>query len=154
MFNRKKRLLLEQMDRKLDGFKDARQVILPQGGWIRAIRKGINMSLEELGKRSNRSAQNVASLEKSESNGTITLQSMNDLAAALDLQLVYGFVPREGSLLAMVEKRAEEVAKTIVNRSAQTMDLEDQSTTKDDLSKAVDEKKNELLAELPKYLWR
>jgi hypothetical protein len=48
----------------------------------------------------------------------------------LDMQLVYGFVPNDGSLDALIEKRAKELATQIVMRTANTMKLEDQANSK------------------------
>lgn len=154
MKTRKQRLLLDQIDRKLAPFKALDQVEPPSEGWIHAIRTALNMTLEQLGRRSAKSAQNVKALEKNEKQGTITVQSLFELGAAMDMHFVYGFIPKDGSLQQMVEKRAMELAKEIVNRSAQTMSLEDQATTKGDLMNAFNEKKNELMTEIPKHLWR
>jgi hypothetical protein len=46
------------------------------------------------------------------------------------MQLVYGFVPNDGSLDALIKKRATELASQIVMRSANTMKLEDQANSK------------------------
>ena len=151
---RKQRLILDQVDRKLEPFKVLDHVEPPAEGWIHAIRTALNMTLEQLGRRAAKSAQNVKALEKNEKYGTITVQSLFELGKAMDMHFVYGFVPKDGSLKQMVEKRAMVLAQEIVNRSAQTMSLEDQSTTKDDLMNAFNEKKNELMTEIPKHLWR
>jgi len=42
------------------------------------------------------------------------------------MQLVYGFVPNDGSLDALIEKRATELATKIVMRTSNNMKLEDQ----------------------------
>jgi hypothetical protein len=41
------------------------------------------------------------------------------------MQLLYGFVPNDGSLDALIEKRAAELATQIVFRTSNTRKLED-----------------------------
>ncbi len=69
------------------------------------------------------------------------------------MHLVYGFVPKEKSLKKMIEKRAEELAIEIVERTSMQMSLEDQKVTKDRMKKAIRDKKQELIDKTPRYLW-
>lgn len=146
-------MLLEQADRKLEIYRPLESIATPPEGWIHTVRTALNMTLLQLGRRVGSTAQNVKALEKNEKNGTITLRSLREIGKALDLKLVYGFVPKDGSLEKMIEKRAMELARDIVNRSAQTMELEAQGTTKGNLMNAIQEKKRELETEIPKFLW-
>ena len=78
---------------------------------------------------------------------------MSEVGDALNLDLVYGFVPRDGSLEKMIERRAHEVAKEIVMRTSHTMKLEDQENTEERLQKAIKDRADKIKNELPKYLW-
>jgi hypothetical protein len=69
------------------------------------------------------------------------------------MQLVYAFVPNEGSLDAMIEKRAKELATKIVMRTANTMKLENQANSKKRIEQAIKERTEEIKKELPKILW-
>jgi transcriptional regulator with XRE-family HTH domain len=76
------------------------------------------MSLRQLGVRLEISAQSVKEIEEREADGSITLRSLRQAANALDLDLVHVLVPRESSLHAIIEKRAGQVARSIVLRTS------------------------------------
>ena len=69
------------------------------------------------------------------------------------MQLVYGFVPNDGSLDALIEKRANQLAKEIVLRTSNTMHLEDQGNSKKRIEKAIKERAEIIKSEMPKILW-
>mgnify|MGYP000400936797 FL=1 len=111
------------------------------------------MSLRQLSEKLNIKHQSVEGLEKREKDGSITLKSLEEVGKALNMKLVYGFVPMDGSIEKSIEKRARELALEIVKTTSNTMALEDQENSNKRLKKAVDEKTNELLYEMPRYLW-
>ncbi len=75
------------------------------------------------------------------------------MARVIDIQLVYGFIPNEGSLEALIEKKATELAKRIVMRNSHSMKLEDQQNTDKRLRKAIKERAQTIKNEMPKVLW-
>jgi len=149
----KNALQRQQLNSKMMGFAALRQVSIPPTGWIRAIRSALGMSMQQLGNRLNVSRQGVRDMERREKEGAITIRSLRDIAHALDMQLVYGFVPNDGSLDALIEKRATELAKQIVMRTAHTMKLEDQANSRERMEAAIQERALELKTEMPKRLW-
>ena len=153
MKNTKQQLVLDQTDKKLMVFQSLKSVVLPQKGWVNTVRTALKISLRQLGNRMNFSAQNIKQIEEREANGTISINSLREVANALDLQLVYGFVSRHESLEQMIEKRAKELATEIVMRTHNTMTLEDQQNTEERIQKAIVQKTNEIKSEMPKYLW-
>jgi len=130
-----------------------KHVIIPPIGWIKAIRNGIGMSMEQLGKKLSITKQGVMDIEKREKEGAITIKSMQEIAKAMDMKLVYGFVPNEGDLEQMIETRAIEMAKKIVERTSNTMKLEDQENSKERIEKAIKERAAEIINNTPKILW-
>ncbi len=120
----KHKLLIEQMDRKLAVFKTLSNTQAPASGWIHNIRTTLKMSLRQLGNRLKMAPQSVKELETREANGSITINSLKEAGKALDMQLVYGFIPKNDSLEQMIEKRAAEIARSIVERTSHTMTLE------------------------------
>lgn len=152
MKNTKKQLELDQTDKKLVLFQNLK-VETPPKGWVNTIRTALKMSLRQLGNRMNFSAQNIKQIEQREVNGTISINSLREVANALDMQLVYGFVSKHESLEQMIEKRAKEIATVIVMRTNNTMTLEDQQNSKERIDKAITQKTNEIKTEMPKYLW-
>lgn len=125
----------------------------PPTGWIRAVRLAVGMSLQQLGKKLSITKQSMLDVEKREKDGSISLKALRDAAEALDMQLVYGFVPKDGSLEAMIERKARDLAREIVLRTSNTMKLEDQENSAERITKAIEEKTTLFKNELPKILW-
>jgi predicted DNA-binding mobile mystery protein A len=109
--------------------------------------------MRQLGNRMGITPQSVKEIEEREKNGTVTLKVLRQFGQALNLKLVYGFIPSEGSLEKIIERRAWELAKEIVTRTSASMKLEDQENKPGRLKKAVKEKAEELRLQMPKYLW-
>ena len=153
MKDNKQLLLLQQTDKKTQAFKELKSITIPTKGWINTFRIAIKMSLRQLGNRLHIAPQSVKEIEEREANGTITLKSLRDVANALDMQLVYGFVSKHDSLEQMIEKRAKELAKEIVMRTHNTMTLEAQENSAERIEQAIAQKTAEIKYEMPKYLW-
>ena len=71
----------------------------------------------------------------------------------MDMQLVYGFVPNDGTLDALIDRKAKELARQIVMRTSNTMKLEDQQNSNQRLENAIQERANAIRIEMPKILW-
>lgn len=153
MKNNKQHLLLQQTDKKIEPFKGIRTTVVPAKGWVNTFRTALKMSLRQLGAKLSIVPQSVKEIEEREANGTITLNSLQEVARALDMQLVYGFVSKHESLEQMIEKRAKELATEIVMRTNNTMALEDQQNSKERIAQAIAQKTAEIKDEMPKYLW-
>ncbi len=148
-----KKLQLEQLDRKLNGFSNAIQVTPPPSGWLKAVRTSLGMSLQQLADKLSITKQSVQEIEKREKEGTITLNNLKETANALDMQLVYGLIPKDGTLDDLIERKARELAIRIVSRTSNTMKLEDQENSKQRLKKAVEDRTAIIKNEMPKMLW-
>jgi len=153
MKDAKRTLLIEQLDSKLFCFNAFEELVLPSAGWIKSIRTALKMSLRQLGNKMNLSPQSIGEMEKREANGNITLNTLKDLARALDMRFVYGLIPNKGSIEQMIEQRAQEIAQEIIERTNITMTLEDQQNSKGRIKKAIAQKTEEIKNEMPKYLW-
>ena len=126
---------------------------LPNSGWINAVRNALGMSLKQLGEKLNISPQGVKDIERREKGGSITINALKETAASLDMQLVYGFIPKEETLEKTIEKRARQIATRIVRRTSHTMHLEDKAVSKERIKKVIEEKTQQIINEMPKYLW-
>lgn len=153
MKSESRKLVLEQLDRRVREVKNLGGVIVPERGWLHAIRMALGMSLRQFGERLKITAQSVKEIEEREAEGSITLRSLRQTANALDLDLVYFLVPREQSLEALIKKRAMQVASSIVLRTSNTMELEEQGVSSERIAKAVRSKAEELIRTMPRYLW-
>jgi predicted DNA-binding mobile mystery protein A len=109
--------------------------------------------MPQLGNKLKMSKQGIMDIEKREKDGSITIKSLREIARAMDMQLIYGFLPNDGSLDALIEKRATELATQIVMRTANTMKLEDQANSKNRIETAIRERTAAIKNEMPKILW-
>jgi predicted DNA-binding mobile mystery protein A len=121
-------LRLSQIDRNLQSFAGARSVSRPQRGWLRAVREALGITMREVSRKIRMTPQTVASFEKSEAADRITLQTLRRYAEALDCELLYAIVPKNGSLKQLAETRVRAKAERDVRAVEHTMALEDQAT--------------------------
>ncbi len=148
-----KKLYITQLDQKLAAFESAHQTTKPSIGWVRTIRHSLGMSLEQLGRKLGVSKQSVQHLEKREATGSITLSALNDVAKALDMELVYGFVPKGGSVMHLVKEKAKKMATEIVLRTSHNMLLEGHGNNTQTNEAAIKMYTEQIMYELPKTLW-
>ena len=80
--------------------------------------------------------QSVQAMEKSEGAAKIQIETLRRAADALDCNLVYALVPRQG-LQHVVEERARKIAVNHLSRVSHTMAMEDQAVDKDDLETRI-----------------
>lgn len=149
----KKKLQIEQLERKLSGFGTAQKVVAPSTGWIKAVRVSLGMSLQQLADRLSITRQSAQEIERREKEGSITLKSLREAANALDMQLVYGLVPKDGSIENLIDRKARALATRIVSRTSGSMKLEGQENTRQRIEKAIEERTALIKNELPKMLW-
>jgi len=148
-----KKLLIEQLDRKLKPFQGTEKVIVPQQGWIYSIRTSLNMTLEQLGNKLQMTKQGIKKIEEREAKESVSIKSLKEIGKALDMQLVYGFVPKHGSIDEMVTAKATAIAERIVLRTNQNMKLENQGNSPEKINQAIMELASELKREMHKSLW-
>jgi len=150
----KQNLIIQQLDKKFKQIQSvSNSLIVPSDGWINALRKALNISLKQLGKKLNVSSQNINQFEQREKDGSISLQKLKDVAEALDMNFFYAFIPKDGSLEKLIQKRAYKIAEEIVKRTSHSMKLENQENTKERVRKAIEERAEKIKNEMPKYLW-
>ena len=148
-----KQLLIGQLERKLKPYYGIEKIAAPEHGWINSIRLTLNMTLEQLGKKLGVTRQGAKRIETSESSGTISLRSMKEIAEVLDMQFVYGFVPKGGSVENLINEKAEALARKIVSRTNHNMVMEAQGNSDEQLKKAVTDLADDLKREMSRSLW-
>lgn len=147
------KLKIEQLSKKIRPYKAPSKVSRPAIGWVKTIRTSLGMSLEQLGNQLGMTRQSAQSLEKREASGSITIKALEEAGKAMNMKLVYGFVPIDGSIEKLIEQKAKKIATEIVLRTSGNMKLEDQENSPDRLKKAIDERTKEIIVEMPKILW-
>jgi len=120
-----------QLDKRLNLLRNSEGLARPPKGWMRAIREALGMTAAQMAQRLGVSQPRIFSMEKAEAQGSITLDTLERAAHALDCRLVYAFVPRK-PLEEMVEDRARALANKRLSAVSHSMALEDQSVDETD----------------------
>jgi predicted DNA-binding mobile mystery protein A len=120
-----------QLDKRLNLLKDSNDFTRPPRGWIKAIREALGMTSAQLARRIGVSQPRVIAIEKAEKNSSITLDSLERAARALDCRVVYALIPRK-PLDDMVAERAHIVAEKRLRSTSHSMALEAQSVDSSD----------------------
>jgi len=145
-------LARKHLDKKLSPLRDSKALLRPPKGWVKALRDALGMTAEQLARRIGVTKPRVYEIECAELNGSITLDSLERAAQAMDCQLVYALIPRQ-PLQSTVEQRALLEAKKRMRAAAHTMILEDQAVEEPELRQQVDALAKELLSQKGSRLW-
>lgn len=147
-------LRLQQVEEAVAPFRPLADISVPKGGWINAVRMALGISRVQLARRLRRKAsQTVEDMLASEAAGTIKLNTLRELAAALDCRLVYAVVPNK-PLEEIRHEQAYKVANDLLAPTSHSMGLEDQGLNPEAQRRAIDRVARNLLAGSPRKLWR
>jgi predicted DNA-binding mobile mystery protein A len=147
-----KKLIRKQLDKKLKKLKPLLKMAVPSSGWIKAIREGLGMTLEELGDRVGLDKARVYRIEQAEVNGDLKLSTLKKMADGLEVKFVYGFVP-EQDLEEMVRDQAKKIAMNRLSRIDHSMKLELQGVTDEEQEEEINDLIDKILIEEPKIFW-
>ena len=132
----------------------------PKQGWIKALRAALGMSGTLLSERLGGHRSTAAYLERSEQDGTITLNKLRQAAAAMECELIYALVPKKTAqqpqplVEDLISAQADRKAQAIVKRANVQMALEAQQLDAAAQQKEIERLRNRLLNTLPKELWQ
>lgn len=101
----------------------------PVGGWLRAVRQALGLSLKTVGGRIKVTPQAIHVLEKSESAGSISLRQLEAVAGAMGCRVVYTLLPIKGTLAELANSDADRALRSVQH----SMSLEDQAVKGPDL---------------------
>jgi len=146
------KLMVSQVQEKLNQFIPLLKRSAPRNGWIKTIRNALGLSTALLAKRLNCSKSNVSSIEEREQKGTITIETLDKVAKALNCKFVYCLVPII-PLDQQLEDRARLLAKKRILAINYSMQLEQQELNTKQLQQQEDALVQELLQGNPKQLW-
>lgn len=147
-----KKLMREQVQESLNNFLELTRKPIPKKGWIRTIREALGMSSYVLANRLKCSRANITTIEERETKGTISLETLEQVAQAMNCKLVYCLVPLE-PLDKILEKQARIIAKKRIKNINHSMSLEQQGLNPKQLKQQEDDLIQELLQGNPKKLW-
>ena len=145
-------LRVRQLDTALKPFSALRHRPPPDEGWVRTIRESIGMSLRQLAERTGLSKTSVRNAELTERRGTVRLETLQKLAEGMGCDLVYALVPKE-SLQHTIQQQAERLARRIVGRVSDSMELEDQGVPDEETRRQIQEMIDELLRDRKRDFW-
>ena len=148
-----KKLKLQQTEKSLETWRNKKLSLLPKQGWLRSLRTSLGMTQNVLSKRLDITSAGVGKLEKSEANGTITLNSLRRAAEALDCELKYALVPRV-PLTEMKQKQALKKAQEQMLSTIHSMKLEAQGVDDSSQQLIIDELVKDFLEGSDKELWK
>ncbi len=141
------------LDSKISILPALQKMQRPHKGWIKAVREALGMNSKQLAARLGVSPPRITALEKSETDETMTLASLRRAAEALDCALVYSFVPKGGSLDAVLKVRARAAAAKIIGHVDHTMRLEAQNLEAGALEEEIETLAAQLIYEKSKSIW-
>jgi predicted DNA-binding mobile mystery protein A len=147
------KLIIKQLDSYFKTASKIQNTNIPKGGWVKSIRQAIGMSTTQLAKKLDITRQSVTEIEQREASGTITLNTLSDTANAMDLQLFYILIPKDGSLELLIDRKANELATIIVSRTSHSMKLEGQENSPKKIKENIVQRTNQIKNESLKNLW-
>lgn len=141
-----------QLDKRLNLLRNSEAFARPPRGWIKAVREALGMTTAQLAKRIGVSQPRAVAIENAETKGSITLDSLERAAHALDCRLVYALVPRN-PLDELVTERAERLAKQRMESTRHSMALEAQGVDAADEQEQLKRMVQRLLDKAGSELW-
>jgi predicted DNA-binding mobile mystery protein A len=147
-----KKVVREQLDKKLDSLKTFSSAGMPKQGWIKTIREALGLSARQLGEKTGIDQSRISRLENAEKDGSLKLSSLQKIAKGLNMRFVYAFVPEE-SLEQMVRVQAKKIALKKFNQLNNTMRLEKQGLSGEERKKALEDMVEQILIDQPKDFW-
>lgn len=142
----------KSLDEKLSVFQDAKSLLNPRNGWVKAIRESLGMTTSQLAERIGIQQSGVTYLEQREAAQTVSLESLDRAAKAMNCRLIYALVP-ESSLEEIVEKQARKAATEILKNTLHSMELEQQVAGSAETNLHLEELTQEIKAKMDSRLW-
>lgn len=127
--------------------KQLADIEAPPKGWIAAMRSALGMSAEYVAQRKGVSRNAVYQAERSEKDGAVSLNQMEQLAAAMGGTFVYAIIPN-----IRIDEMKYRQAK--LKASQQLREIETALTwSVDERQDWVDDKAAELIHDMPSHFW-
>jgi predicted DNA-binding mobile mystery protein A len=118
----------KQLARSWSAFRKA-DLTRPRSGWLHAIRAEVlGLTFRDVGEALGTARQNVAALEKSEAQDTVTLKNLRAAADVMGFELVYALVPKSETATDADKQKAKLEAEDRVRAVEHSMSLEAQAS--------------------------
>lgn len=102
---------LRELNDAAMAFHVAREAAKNIHGWLRTVRRVMGMPASEAARRIGTDRHEIYRMERTERQGVNEMQTLRRAAEALGCELVYGLIPKEGTLASMaagIEARREQ----------------------------------------------
>lgn len=133
----------KQASRRVEAIREVASLTKVRPGWIQFMRKALKMKVKDLAHRAGLSSSTIVQNEKRESEGAVTIDTLNKMAEAMDCELVYAFIPRK-EIYELQKEAAIKKAKRLLSIASTHMELEDQKV-KVDLKDRIEALAEELI---------
>lgn len=120
------------LDKVFDKLRSVIYVKRPTNGWIKTIRESLGMSVSQLAKRVGVGSSRIYKIENDEIDNKLTLNTLENIARALNCELFYVLVPEKPLQTILEEQAKKKVAKeskSVIHSmflEGQNLDTEDQ----------------------------
>ena len=138
------KLAMQQIERRLKNLRPIVKDTQIRTGWISYMREALCMTQSTLAKAAGLDQTTVHQIEKRESAGKVTIQTMRKIADAMDCEFVYAIIPKQ-DLTEFLKNKAIAKAAHIVREADVHMALEDQRVT-EDIKERIERVAEDLLA--------
>ncbi len=122
-------IIRQGLDKRLSQLQKAKEsAVRPTRGWLRAVRESIGAKQDAVAKRMGVKRQSYARLEVTEAQGSISLNSLQKAADAMDCEVIYYLLPKPAVAANYTElaKRHDPAFKHL-KAAEHSMALEDQA---------------------------
>lgn len=128
---------------------------MPPSGWLKAVRGALGISIRQLAERVGVSHGSISQIEKRESQRKVTLESLEQIANAMECKLVYAIVPKNPNetLDDLIQRKANEAAERILEQVSRSMKLESQGTSPKQVQLEIARIAQELIATGDSRIW-
>ena len=124
------KLAMKQIERRLSSFRSIAKYTHIRIGWIHYMREAMCMTQAILAKAVGSNQATVQQIEKREPAGKVTIETMRKMAAAMNCDFIYAFVPKK-ELPTFLRDKAITKARKIIREADIHMTLEDQKVLED-----------------------
>ena len=145
-------LRVRQLENALAPFQALRRVARPRQGWLKPVREALGMSLRQLSDRTGLSKTAVRAAETSEARETVQMDTLKNLANAMECDLVYALVPR-GSIHTILDIQARRIAARSLGRVSESMELEAQAVERGEHLQQMDSLAAEIMRARGREFW-
>ena len=147
-----KTIVHQQYQRLVDGAAVHSGLRTPPEGWLRTVRKALDMSGAQLAKKMGVTRARIAQAEQAELTGGTTLKSMQAAAEAMGCKFVYAIVP-DKRIEDLITAQARKKARALVKTASTHMALESQNLPNDKIEAEVERLASDLAREMPSDFW-